>query len=72
MGPEKTAVKSCDCCLRQAVCILYHGYSQLELRFSNPCPANPEELMHNLSEALASKCSHYLKSDGRDTGTDEI
>jgi len=64
MGPEQTAIKSCDRCLRKAVCILYHGYSQLELRFGNPCPANPEELMHNLSEALALKCGFYLTSDG--------
>ena len=66
MGPEKTAFKSCDRCLRKPVCILYHGYGQLELRFGNPCPANPEELMHNLSEALALKCGHYLESDGRE------
>jgi hypothetical protein len=66
MGPEKTAVKSCERCLRQAVCILYHGYSQLELRFGNPCPADPEQLMHNLSEALASKCGHYLQADSRE------
>jgi hypothetical protein len=65
MGPEQTAFKSCDRCLRKPVCILYHGYSQLELRFGNPCPANPEELMHNLSEALALKCSHYLESNGQ-------
>jgi hypothetical protein len=65
MGPEQTAFKSCDRCLRKAVCILYHGYSQLELRFGNPCPANPEELMHNLSEALASKCGHYLELNGQ-------
>jgi len=66
MGPEKTEVKSCERCLRQAVCILYHGYSQLELRFGNPCPGDPEELMHNLSEALAAKCGHYLQRDGRE------
>ena len=65
MGPEQTTFKSCDQCLRKAVCILYHGYSQLELRFGNPCPANPEELIHNLSEALALKCGHYLESDGQ-------
>jgi hypothetical protein len=65
MGPEQTTFKSCDQCLRKAVCILYHGYSQLELRFGNPCPANPEELMHNLSEALALKCGHYLESNGQ-------
>ena len=65
MGPEQTTFKSCDRCLRKAVCILYHGYSQLELRFGNPCPANPEELMHNLSEALASKCGHYLELNGQ-------
>ena len=66
MGPENTEVRSCEQCLRQAVCILYHGYSQLELRFGNPCPEGPEVLMHNLSEALASKCGHYLQSNGRE------
>jgi hypothetical protein len=59
---EKTEVKSCERCLRQAVCIIYLGYSQLELRFGNPCPASPVELMHNIRESLALKCSHYLES----------
>jgi hypothetical protein len=64
MGPEQTAIKSCDRCLRKAVCILYHGYSQLELRFGNLGPADPEEVMHNLSEALALKCGFYLPLEG--------
>jgi hypothetical protein len=66
MGPEKTEIKSCERCIRQAVCILYHGYSQLELRFGNTRPADPEEFRHNLSEALALKCSHYLESEGQE------
>ncbi len=65
METEKTTVKTCERCLRQAVCIIYHGYGQLELRFGNPCPANPEDLMHNLSEALALKCGHYMESDAQ-------
>lgn len=64
MGPEQTAVKSCDQCLHRAVCILCHGYSQLELRFGNPSPADPEEFMHRLGEALALKCGFYLASNG--------
>jgi hypothetical protein len=64
MVTEKTEVKSCERCLRQAVCIIYHGYSQLELQFGNPRPANPVELMHNIRESLALKCGFYLASEG--------
>jgi hypothetical protein len=64
MGPEQTAIKSCDWCLHKTVCILCHGYSQLELRFGNPSPVDSEEFMHRLSETLASKCGFYLASNG--------
>ena len=63
MGPEQTAVRSCDRCLRKAVCILYHGYGKLELRFGKPNLTNPEEVMSKLGEALAFKCQFYLELD---------
>jgi hypothetical protein len=63
METEKTLVMTCERCLRQAVCIIYHGYGQLELRYGPPCSTNSEDLMHNLSEALALKCGHYMEAD---------
>ena len=63
MGPEQTAVKNCDICVRKAVCILYHGYTTLELRFGGPSPIAPEELSGRIGEALAAKCSFFLGSD---------
>jgi hypothetical protein len=64
MVPKRTAKKSCDLCLHRAVCILCHGYIQLELQFGNPSPVDSEEFMHRLSETLAAKCGFYLASDG--------
>lgn len=63
MGPEQIAVKSCDQCVRKAVCILYHGYTKLELRFGNPSPVDPKEIASKIGEALAAKCSFYMELD---------
>ena len=65
MGPEQLAIKSCDRCVRKEVCILYHGYGQLELRFGIPSPASPEEIISRLSEALANKCAHYMEVESK-------
>jgi hypothetical protein len=63
MGPEQIAVKSCDRCVRKAVCILYHGYTKLELRFSTLSLVDPQEVTSKIGEALAAKCGFYLELD---------
>jgi len=63
MGPEQVAIRSCDKCIRKAVCILYHGYTQVELRYGSPSPLPPDEVRRNLGESLASKCNFYMEED---------
>ncbi len=63
MGPEQTAVRSCERCVRKAVCILYHGYTKMELQYGPVTPLNTEEIMARLGEALASKCGFYIESE---------
>lgn len=63
MTPGKTRIKSCERCIRKAVCILYHGYTKLELRYGPETPLNPEEVVARLGESLAAKCGFYLESE---------
>jgi len=63
MGPEKTVVKSCERCIRKAVCILYHGYTKMELQYGPVTPLNPEEVMARIGEALAMKCGFYIEAE---------
>jgi len=69
MGPEQIAIRSCNRCVRKAVCILYHGYTQMDLRYGNPGSLDPEQVVSKLSEALAYKCNFYLEVDEEEPET---
>ncbi len=57
------AARSCDRCLHQSVCILYHGHGQLELRFGNSYSKDPEGFIDKLDERLAFKCLKFLEAE---------
>ena len=60
---RRTAVRSCDSCVHKSVCILYHGYGQLELRFSNSYAKDPVAFVTKLDAQLARQCRFYLEGD---------
>ena len=59
---QTVAAKSCDRCLHQSVCILYHGHGQLELRFGSSYSKDPEGFIDKLDERLAYKCLKFLEA----------
>ena len=61
---KQTKVKSCDRCMHQSICILYHGHGQLELRFGNSYSKDPDGFINKLDERLAYKCLNYIESSG--------
>jgi hypothetical protein len=65
MGPKQLAVKNCDRCIRKAVCIIYYGYTEMELQHGNPSLVDPQEFVSKLAEALAAKCTHYMELKGK-------
>jgi hypothetical protein len=62
MKPESTIPKSCDRCLRKAVCMVYYG--DLDLRFIRNPATDLLELMGQLDRELAPICDFYLEEAG--------
>jgi hypothetical protein len=65
MGPKQLGVKNCDRCIRKTVCIIYYGYTEMELQHGNPSLVDPQEFVSKLAEALAAKCTHYMELKGK-------
>lgn len=61
---RRTAARSCNRCVHQSVCILYHGHGQLELRFGNSYSKDPDEFIAKLDERLSCRCLSYLEAVG--------
>ena len=61
MGSDQIALRTCNRCLRKAVCILY--YSELDLRFGQEGSKNIIEIIDQLDSELAQRCEFYLEED---------
>ncbi len=55
MAAEQVAVKSCDKCVRKAVCIPYHCYTKLELKCGIPSSLAPELVVTSHRQELLAK-----------------
>jgi len=65
---KRAAVKSCEDCVHKSICILYHGYGQIELRFNDTYVKDPDGFLNKLDDRLARRCRFYLdrKSHSKD------